>query len=270
MDRSETFASIVKAMVQVQGELKTVKKDRKNPFAENMYATLDAILEELLPNLNKHEIVLTQAPVFEIAENGNMRIGVETYLMHSSGEWFRYPPFFMQLEKGAKMNMAQSAGSVITYAKRYAVSAIFGISTGDDVDGVQSQQPEENKRQQGNQRRNNQQQQSRNTPPQQEPQQEQGQQMPSTNDAIVKYVSAIQKAGIDINQLYAEIAKREGVSNIREADKIRVLGHLKARYTQLKNDEQKRQNQQQPEQQNTQQESLLEGRTTQTVNWGTM
>lgn len=104
---------------------------------------------------------------------------------------------------------------------------------------------------------------------QQEPQQEQGQQMPSTNDAIVKYVSAIQKAGIDINQLYAEIAKREGVSNIREADKVRVLGHLKARYTQLKNDEQKRQKQQ-PEQEKTQQESLLEGRTTQTVNWGTM
>ena len=269
MDRSETFASIVKAMVQVQGELKTVKKDRKNPFAENMYATLDAILEELLPNLNKHEIVLTQAPIFEIAENGNMRIGVETYLMHSSGEWFRYPPFFMQLEKGAKMNMAQSAGSVITYAKRYAVSAIFGISTGDDVDGVQPQ-PEEPKQrnqrgnQQSNQRQNNQQAQQ-----EQPQQQEQAQQMPSTNEAIVKYVGAIQKAGVNVDQLYAEIAKKEGVSNIREADKVKVLGHLKSRYTELKNAEMKRK-QQESQQQNAQQESLLQGRTTEAVNWGTM
>jgi hypothetical protein len=34
------------------------------------------------------------------------------------------------------MNMAQSAGSIITYAKRYSISAILGIATGDDTDGV--------------------------------------------------------------------------------------------------------------------------------------
>lgn len=264
MDRSETFASIVKAMVQVQSELKTVKKDRKNPFAENMYATLDAILEELLPKLNKHEIVLTQAPIFEIAENGNMRIGVETHLMHSSGEWLYFPPFFMQLEKGAKMNMAQSAGSVITYAKRYAVSAIFGISTGDDVDGVQPQEPEGKKQQQVNQRRNNQQ--PKQQP--QQPQEQQEKQMPTTNEAIVKYVAGLQKLGVDVDELYAQIAKKEGVRTIREADKLRVLGHLKARYTEVKNVEMKTQKQQESQQQNTQQESLLEGRTTQPVNWG--
>src|SRR5699024_7096520 len=63
-------------------------------------------------------------------------IGVETTLLHSSGEKAVYEPFFMQLEKGQKMNMAQSAGSIITYAKRYAVTSIFGISTGEDTDGV--------------------------------------------------------------------------------------------------------------------------------------
>lgn len=271
MERSESFSAIVKAMVQVQSELKTVKKDRVNPFAENKYATLDAILEELLPNLSKHEIVLTQAPVFEPAENGSIRIGVETHLMHSSGEWFCYPPFFMQLEKGSKMNMAQSAGSVITYAKRYAISAIFGISTGDDVDGVQPQEPEGKKQQQGNQRRNNQQQsgnqqQNRNTPPPQDPQQNQ---MPTTNDAIVKYVDQLKKAGVDVQKLYAEIAQKEGMQNVKEVDPLRVLGHIKTYYIALKNQAAKRQNeQQQNTENNTQQESLLEGRTTQPVNWG--
>lgn len=268
MERSESFSAIVKAMVQVQSELKTVKKDRVNPFAENKYATLDAILEELLPNLSKHEIVLTQAPVFEPAENGAIQIGVETHLMHSSGEWFCYPPFFMQLEKGSKMNMAQSAGSVITYAKRYAISAIFGISTGDDVDGVQPQEPEGKKQQQGNQRRNNQQQsgnqqQNRNTPPPQEPQQSQE---PSTNNLIAKYVNLLEKAGADTKQIFDEIAKQAGVANIRQVEKLQALGELKTRYAAIENEMLK--NQQQHAGNNTQQESLLEGRTTQPVNWG--
>lgn len=258
MDRSETFASIVKAMVQVQSELKTVRKDRKNPFAENMYATLDAILEELLPKLNKHEIVLTQSPIFEITENGNMRIGVETHLLHSSGEWFRYPPFFMQLEKGAKMNMAQSAGSVITYAKRYAVSAIFGISTGDDVDGVQ---PQASEPQQHNQRIN--QRQNRQQQEQKEQQQDQ-QQLPSTNDAIMNYVNKLKDYGVDVKKLYSQIAKKEGVENIKEVDGVKKLGYIKSYYLKLQNEAAMRQKQEQESEQG----SLLEGRTTQPVNWG--
>ena len=105
---------------------------------------------------------------------------------------------------------------------------------------------------------------------QQEPRQEKVQQIPSTDEAIDKYVSAIEKAGLDINRLNDEIAKMEGVSDIRDADKVRVLGHLKARYMKLKNDENKRQNQRQQEPHKAQQESLLEGRTTQPVNWGTI
>ena len=137
MKRSESYSSIIKAMVKVQSELQTVKKDRINPFAESSYATLDAILNELLPKLNSNGIVLTQEPIFKESETA-MKIGIETTLFHESGEWISYDPFFMQLEKGSKMNMAQSAGSIITYAKRYAVSSIFGISTDEDKDGVQA------------------------------------------------------------------------------------------------------------------------------------
>jgi len=136
MKKSESYSVIIKAMVKVQSELETVKKDRVNPFAESNYATLDAILIELLPKLNANGIVLTQEPIFKEAET-SMKIGIETTLFHESGEWISYDPFFMQLEKGSKMNMAQSAGSIITYAKRYAVSSIFGISTDEDKDGVQ-------------------------------------------------------------------------------------------------------------------------------------
>lgn len=137
MKRSEEFVEIIKGLRATQGSLKAVTKDRVNPFAESSYATLDAILAELLPKLNENKIFMTQEPIFNEDERG-LSIGIETTLFHESGQWLSYEPFFMILEKGSKMNMAQSAGSVITYAKRYAVGAIFGISTDEDKDGINS------------------------------------------------------------------------------------------------------------------------------------
>lgn len=255
MERSESFTTIVKAMVKVQGELKAVKKDRDNEFNHSKYATLDAILAELLPKLSENEIAMTQSPVFEEAGSGAMRIGVETHLIHSSGEWFLYPPFFMELEKGAKMNMAQSAGSIITYAKRYAISAIFGISTDEDKDGVQPKPMEDNRRQ------------NNHSAPAQE---QRGEQVANTDKMIGKYIRLLKQAECDTDQICAEIAKDAGVSDIRQMDRIRALGELKTRYVAIENEAAKRQKQnvQQEAQANVQQESLLEGRTTQPVNWG--
>lgn len=141
MKLSAESTNIIKALIKVQSSLETIKKDRVNRFADNYkYATLDAILESILPKLSENNIFMTQEPIsIEDGEGDKKRvkIGVITRLYHSSGESIEYEPFFMPLEKGSKMNMAQSTGSVITFAKRYSISAIFGISTGDDSDGVQ-------------------------------------------------------------------------------------------------------------------------------------
>lgn len=257
MERSENFTAIVKAMVKVQGDLKAVKKDRDNEFNNSKYATLDAILAELLPKLSENEIAMTQSPVFEESGRGSMLIGVETHLIHSSGEWFLYPPFFMELEKGAKMNMAQSAGSIITYAKRYAISAIFGISTDEDKDGVQPKPVEDNRRQ------NN-----RST----SPQDQKNEQVTNADNMIKKYIGLLKQAGRDTDQICAEIAKEAGVSDIRQMDRIRALGELKTRYAAIENEAAKRQQQnaQKDNANNVQQGSLLEGRTTQPMNWGTI
>lgn len=136
-NRVETQAKLIKALIKTQKEIETVTKDRSNPIAKSTYATLDAILDEVLPKLNKNGIFLTQRPLSKIEENGRTYLGVETTLYHEDGGWLTYEPFFMEIEENARMNMAQSAGSIITYAKRYAVSAILGISTDEDKDGVQ-------------------------------------------------------------------------------------------------------------------------------------
>lgn len=130
---------LIKALVKTQKEIESVTKDRSNPIAHSTYATLDAILEEVLPKLNANGIFLTQNPVSKKDEEGKVFLGVETTLFHETGQSMSYPAFYMQIEENARMNMAQAAGSIITYGKRYAISAILGISTDEDKDGVQPQ-----------------------------------------------------------------------------------------------------------------------------------
>src|SRR5690625_4401905 len=54
--------------------------------------------------------------------------------MHESGEFIEYDPVFMQAEK----QTPQGAGALITYLKRYTLSAIFGITSDQDDDGNQA------------------------------------------------------------------------------------------------------------------------------------
>ena len=68
------------------------------------------------------------------------KISISTTLFHSSGEYIEYPPLSL---KAADLT-PQSAGSVITYARRYVISAILGIASDDDNDGNGSG-PEEDK-----------------------------------------------------------------------------------------------------------------------------
>jgi hypothetical protein len=78
-----------------------------------------------------HGLSFIQYPV-----NGERSIGVETLIMHTSGEWIKFEPFFLPIEKST----AQGAGSATTYAKRYALSAALGIDSDEDDDGNQASQ----------------------------------------------------------------------------------------------------------------------------------
>ena len=62
-------------------------------------------------------------------DNGSPAI--VTRLMHSSGEWIETRPMIL----ASNNNDAQSQGSAITYARRYQLSALFGIAAEDDDDG---------------------------------------------------------------------------------------------------------------------------------------
>lgn len=260
MKTSDETKNLIKSLIAVQGSLNPIKKDRENPFAGSKYATLDAILEELLPLLSKNNLAIAQSPIMENTE-GQLRIGVETHLLHESGEYAFFEPFFMELEKGSKMNMAQSAGSIITYAKRYAISAIFGISTDEDKDGVQPKENKTNRKQSNLQKQ---------FPPQSNYEQQQEEAKVQLNNKA-EFVS--DKVGMPIGELkqyavdFVNKTKGSTYNNFEQLDKGLAMGVFKN--LEMKYDA--KQNEKKTQRQETEQGSMLESMTnkpTKEIEWG--
>jgi len=121
---SESIDLISAAMSAFTGEVQDVSKSVQG-FGYK-YGAIDAYLRVARPLLAKNGLALVQAPSAE----GDV-ITVTTLLAHSSGQWFRSAlSMAIELKKG--MSVAQCAGMVITYARRYALAAMLGMASEDD------------------------------------------------------------------------------------------------------------------------------------------
>ena len=127
MKKSETITELSKALANFQKEVKQPFKDASNPFFKSKYVPLESVVESITNIAPKHGLSFTQWAL----NDDNGQIGVATLLMHESGEFIEYDPVFMRAEK----DTAQGAGALITYLKRYTLSAIFGITSDQDDDG---------------------------------------------------------------------------------------------------------------------------------------
>lgn len=132
IDRSEKIIAIVGSLHKVQGELRGVAKDSKNPHFKNTYASLEAVIDAAKPALQANGITFLQAPG-AINEKG---LEVTTTLFHTSGEWLS-STLTVPLQK----KDAQGVGSAITYACRYSLMAMLGLPPVDD-DGEAAKKPE--------------------------------------------------------------------------------------------------------------------------------
>jgi hypothetical protein len=120
--QSENIGELAAALAKAQAEVGTVTKDSANPFYKNSYASLAAVWEATRPVLSKHQLSVVQMPSSD--ERGYY---VETQLMHSSGQWIRSRTYM----KPAKED-PQGIGSLISYARRYALQAVTMICPDDD------------------------------------------------------------------------------------------------------------------------------------------
>ena len=119
---------ICTAYVKARGEMSaTVTKDAKGNFGK--YATLAAIVEASTPSFAKHGLAIVQEAS---ADDG--AVCIETWLIHESGATMQFSPLTMPLAD----RKPQTVGSAISYARRYALTAICGLATDDD-DGQAAQ-----------------------------------------------------------------------------------------------------------------------------------
>lgn len=139
MKKSESISELAKAFAKTQQELKQPLKDAANPFFKSTYVPLENVAESITETATKNGLSFSQEPSFD-----DGMVTVTTLVMHSSGEWIEYAPLKMKPVK----NDPQAFGSAITYAKRYALSAIFGITSDKDDDGNEATQPQKPQRQQ--------------------------------------------------------------------------------------------------------------------------
>jgi hypothetical protein len=126
MKTSESIVEVAKALAAFQSEVKQPEKDGNNPHFKSKYVTLDGTVKAIHDCAPKHGLSYTQMPVS--TENG---VGVITVIFHSSGQFIEFEPFILPLDK----KTAQGVGSALTYSKRYALSAAFGIVSDVDDDG---------------------------------------------------------------------------------------------------------------------------------------
>lgn len=122
---SAETGEIFKALVEVIPTLESVSKDAENPHFRSKYADLTAVMEVVRPALAAKGIAILQPPT--AVEDHSGMIGVTTILLHSSGQWLA-----SELRMTPKDSSPQSVGSAITYARRYGISGLLGITTEDD------------------------------------------------------------------------------------------------------------------------------------------
>ncbi len=145
---SDSKKNLGTALAAAQAEMPMVGKDKVNPFYRSKYADLASVIKVVAPVLAKHGLSVIQTidyldrpetRVITTKDNkGNITTTerteyptvLSTVLLHSSGE-FISSQMFLPLETLD----SQKQGSAVTYARRYAYSAIVGIAADDDDDG---------------------------------------------------------------------------------------------------------------------------------------
>lgn len=204
LKKSESIQNLSKAMAEFQKSIKQPLKDANNPFFESQYVPLENVVEAITETGSPLGISFMQFASSD--ETGS--IEVATLVMHSTGEYIEFPPVRMKPES----NKPQAVGSAITYAKRYALSAIFGITSDKDDDGNEAtglnKQVEKQPKQQAKQQ----------------------QTQDDATGTIEKYWTELEKLGVDVAEVKKYLCDKHKVGKLVDIPVTQLLGDLKIIY----------------------------------------
>lgn len=125
MNQSENINELATALSKAQSQMEGAKKDSANPFFKSKYADLASVWEACRLPLTDNGLSITQ--MSDVMSDFPDHVVIYTQLNHSSGQWIR-----SKLAMKPVKNDPQAIGSCITYARRYSLAAIVGISPEDD------------------------------------------------------------------------------------------------------------------------------------------
>jgi hypothetical protein len=124
MEMSENINELAAALAAAQSQMGSAAQTAQNPFFKSKYADLGEVVRAVKQPFSDNGLSYTQFPIRE-----GESAGVVTMLMHTSGQWMRQS-YTLPL---AKFD-AQSVGSCLSYARRYALQSVAGIPSGSDSD----------------------------------------------------------------------------------------------------------------------------------------
>lgn len=127
-DKNQIVVAMVKARAAMMSE---AKKNTQNNHLHNWYADLGSFLATVRPALESNGLIVIQSPLPAVEKGGMLVLPLETMILHESGE-FMSAVMEMPLAFNPKSAPAHAVGSAITYARRYHLAALFGITQADD------------------------------------------------------------------------------------------------------------------------------------------
>lgn len=131
---SESTAELTKALIAFNKELQPIVVNREG--YGYMYADLDKVLNIIRPLLIKNNLIITQT---EFYYNGKPLLA--TTLEHASGQWRRGYTTMLTDSGNGKSTPMQRLGSATTYARRYGICSLLGLSVAKEEDDDDAPQP---------------------------------------------------------------------------------------------------------------------------------
>lgn len=111
------------ALKDAKAEFLGIKRNATNHYLGNSYATLGKVLEAVEPALTKHNFIIEHRLVYR-----DSRAFLVTSIMHIP----TLQDLTTEVELSYRAGDMQSFGSAITYARRYSLLLLLGLSMEDD------------------------------------------------------------------------------------------------------------------------------------------
>lgn len=131
MDKTNVYTKLLK----VQAELK-VPKNKYSQYGGYNYRSLEGILEALKPLLSEVGAVVLLSDKVEEKAGRWYIVASAAFIDAATGESVRVEARARETAARAKFDDAQLTGAASSYARKYALSGLFGVDDGADVDAL--------------------------------------------------------------------------------------------------------------------------------------